>query len=214
MKVTSIIFWLILSGLGLCSSTGTFGQQNSQCGTANDVRIDKDKPTIYITFERFGKALHTSKERLLQEDRRGNSITKGSDAWLRLHNNTCWPISLIQYGMYVPEQKPGEAPGERFKRMGVLDDGAETALFYAVMKDGNQIGYSGTDSYDHVKLLPGRSTLFSVVREALKEKESIRVTFIYDWEFQKGTERRSYTNNEPIHYLESSSYDLKTQSEN
>ena len=115
--------------------------------------------------------------------------------------------------MYVPKQQPNEAPGERFKRLGVLDDGAETGLFYAVMKDRNQLGYSGIDSYDYVKLLSGRTTLFSVDRTAFRDQQSIRVTFIFDWEFQRGAERKSYTNNEPAHYVEFSSYDLKTQSE-
>ena len=188
-------------------------QQSTPCGASNDVRILKEKPTVYLTFERFGKALNTDEQKLIQTDQRGKSRQKGTDVWLRVHNNTCWPISLIQYGMYIPKQKTGEAPGERFKHMGILDDGAETGLFYAVMKDRNQIGYSGIDSYDYVKLLPGRTALFSVARDALKGQQSIRISFIYDWEFQRGTERRSYTSNEPWHYVEFSGYDLKTQSE-
>src|SRR5687767_3680306 len=118
------------------------------CGASNDVRIVKEKPTVYLTFDRFGKALNVDEQKLLHGDQRGKSREKGKDVWLRVHNNTCWPISLIQYGMYIPKQQRGEAPGERFKRMGILDDGAETGLFYAVMKDRNQIGYSGIDSYD------------------------------------------------------------------
>ena len=39
------------------------------CGaSANDVRIEKDKPTAYITFERFGKALDLDKQKMIQED--------------------------------------------------------------------------------------------------------------------------------------------------
>ena len=65
--------------------------------------------------------------------------------------------------MYLPKPKPGENPGERLKRMGILDNSTETGLFYAVMKGRNQVGYSGIDSFDYVNLLPGRSTLFSIL---------------------------------------------------
>ena len=200
-------------GLILLAAVFAVAQPPTSCGASNDVRIVKDKPTVYLTFERFGKALNLDEQKMLQSDRRGKSQQKGNDVWLRVHNNTCWTISLIQYGMYMPKQQPGEAPGERFKRIGILDEGAETGLFYAVMKDGNQIGYSGIDSYDHVRLLPSRTTLFSVTRDSLKDQQSIRISFIYDWEFQRGAERKGYTVNEPRHYIEFSAYDLKTQSE-
>jgi hypothetical protein len=113
--------------------------------------------------------------------------------------------------MYVPKQQAGENLGARFKRIGVLDDGAETGLYYAVFKDRNQIGYSGIDSYNYVKLLSGRTALFSVDRDALKNQQYIRVTFIFDWEFQRGSERKGYTTNEPSHYLEFSNYDLRNR---
>jgi hypothetical protein len=206
--------WLCAFCIVILVAVFVGAQQPTPCGVSNDVRIVQEKPTVYLTFERFGKALNRGEQKLLQNDQRGISQQKGDDVWLRVHNNTCWPISLIQYGMYVPKQQPGEAPGERFKRMGILDDGAETGLFYAVMKDRNQIGYSGIDSYDYVKLLPGRTTLFSATRAALKDQQSIRISFIYDWEFQRGAERKGYTVNEPWHYIEFSAYDLKTQSEN
>jgi hypothetical protein len=186
-------------------------QQSSVCTSFSDVRLNKDEPTVYITIERFGKALDPSEQRLANEDLGGRSRKKGEHVWLRIHNNTCWPISLIQYGMYVPKQQAGENLGARFKRIGVLDDGAETGLYYAVFKDRNQIGYSGIDSYNYVKLLSGRTALFSVDRDALKNQQYIRVTFIFDWEFQRGSERKGYTTNEPSHYLEFSNYDLRNR---
>lgn len=204
---------LFAFGLTLLAAASAFAQQPPACAASNDVRIVKENPTVYLTFEKFGKALNLEEQKMLQNDQRGKSQQKGNDVWLRVHNNTCWPINLIQYGMYLPKRQPGEALGERFKRMGILDDNAETGLFYAVMKDLNQIGYSGIDSYDYVKLLPGRTTLFSVTRDALKDQQSIRISFIYDWEFQRGAERKSYTVNEPRHYIEFSAYDLKTRSE-
>ncbi len=208
-----IINWPYALGMIALATALAAAQAPAPCGASNDVRVVKENPTVYLTFERFGKALNLNEQKMLESDQRGKSRQKGNDVWLRVHNNTCWPISLIQYGMYLPKQQPGEARGERFKRMGILDDGAETGLFYAVMKDRNQIGYSGIDSYDHVKLLPGRTTLFSVAREALKDQQSIRISFIYDWEFQRGTERKGYTVNEPWHYIDFSAYDLKTQSD-
>ena len=203
--------WLFGLALTLVAAASAIAQPQSSCGTSNDVRIVKENPTVYLTFESFGKALSLGEQKMLQNDQQEKSRQKGNDVWLRVHNNTCWPISLKQFGMYVPKRQAGEEPGERFKRMGILDDGAETGLFYSVMKDGNHIGYSGIDTFDYVRLLPGRTTLFSVNRDALKDGQSIRLSFNYDWEFQRGAVRKSYIVNEPGHYIEYSAYDLGTQ---
>ncbi len=196
-------------------TTAALGQAPAPCGASNDVRFIKDKPTVYITFERFGKALDLDKQKMVQGNQRKKTVEKGSDVWLRVHNNTCWSINLIQYGLYVPKPLPGETMRDvLMKRAGVLDEGIETGLFYSVMKGRNQIAYNGIDSYDYVTLLSGRTVLFSVSREDLAAGQAIRLRFIYSWEFQRGNEKQGSLNNEPDHFVEFSSYDLKEQSEN
>ena len=184
-----------------------FAQQMQPCDAAKDIRILKDKPTVYITFERFGKAINLSEQKLIEQNKPTNSKEKGQDIWLRIHNNTCWPLKFIQFGTYLPKQKPNENPGERFKRLGILDDGVETGLFYTVVKSNGQSFYVGGDSHDYVTLQPGNSVLFSVAREHLSKGQSIQVRFYYGWEFQQGQ-----VTNEPEHRIEFRSYDLEKQS--
>ncbi len=57
---------------------------------------------------------------MVEPNNTSKSKEGGKDVWLRVHNNTCWILKFIQYGMYVPKRKVGENPGERFKRIGIL----------------------------------------------------------------------------------------------
>jgi hypothetical protein len=187
-------------------SLPAYAQQTQPCGAEKDVRILKDKPTIHITFERLGKAINLSDQKLIEQSKTDNSKEKGKDIWLRVHNNTCWPLKFMQFGTYLPKQKPNENPGERFKRLGILDDGAETGLFYRVVKADGLSFYVGIDSFDFVTLQAGNSLLFSVAREHLSKGQSVQVRFYYEWEFQQGR-----VTNEPEHRLEFRSYDLEEQ---
>ena len=203
-------------GVSFLFLAGPFGsaQTTPPCGIDNDVRIVKNKPTVYITFERLGKALNPDEQKMIQGDQRKKVLEKGSDVWLRIHNNTCWSINFAQYGMYVPKPKPGETFKDvLLKRAGILEDGVETALYYDIMKGNTRIGYTGIDVVDHVTLPAGLTVLFSVDRKHLSAKQSIRVGFNYSWEYKHGNETRGYINNEPNHYIEFSDYDLKEQSE-
>lgn len=203
----ALLYLLIASCLG-------FAQSTAPCGTTNDVRILKDKPTVYITFERFGKALNPNEQKMVQGDQRKKVPEKGTDVWLRIHNNTCWSVNFDQYGIYLPKPRPGETFKDvLLKRAGILEDGVETALYYSIMKGSTRIGYTGIDVVDSVTLPPGLTVLFSVDRKHLASKQSIRVSFNYSWEYQHGDEKRGYINNEPEHYIAFSDYDLKEQSE-
>lgn len=212
-QMKTMRWFLAFSFLFLSTSLG-FAQTTAQCGIDNDVRIVKDKPTVYITFERFGKALDPNEQKMVQGDQRKKLPEKGNDVWLRIHNNTCWSINFYQYGLYLPKQRPGESFKDvLLKRAGILEDGVETALYYSIMKGNTQIAYTGIDSVDTVSLPPGLTVLFSVDRTHLSAKQSVRVRFNYSWEYKHGNEPRGYINNEPDHYIEFSDYDLKEQSE-
>lgn len=200
------INYLFALGLIVLAAACAVAQQPSSCGTSNDVRVVKDKPTIYITFERFGKALNPDEQKMLQGDQRKKVPDNGSDVWLRIHNNTCWSINFEQYGIYLPKPKTGETMKDvLLKRAGILEDGIETSLYYSIMKGNEQIGYTGIDVVDTVTLPAGLTVLFSVDKKHLAPKQSVRLSFHYAWEYKHG--------NEPEHYLEFSDYDLKEQSE-
>lgn len=202
--------WLIVV-IYLLGVANVFAQATSSCGSSNDVRIVKDKPTVYATFERFGKALDPNLQKMMQGDQRKKIPEKGNDVWLRIHNNTCWSIDFYQYGLYLPKPRTGETFKDvLLKRAGILEDGVETALYYSIMKGNTRLGYTGIDSVDTVVLSPGLTVLFSVDRKHLASKQSVRVAFNYSWEFQHGDEKRGYINNEPEHYVEFSDYDLKS----
>ena len=82
--------WAILV---LCSLALTaFSQQQKQGASNGDVRLSKDKPTVYITFERAGerKPLYAS------ESNQG--------VWLRLHNNSRWAINFCTVGMSMGQK--------------------------------------------------------------------------------------------------------------
>ncbi|HSS22460.1 MAG TPA: hypothetical protein VLL54_20485 [Pyrinomonadaceae bacterium] len=62
---------------------------------SNEIRHEKDKPTVYITFERAGK----------REPQLNGESDEG--IWLRLHNNTRWSIKLDMND--VPSAELGDA---------------------------------------------------------------------------------------------------------
>lgn len=68
-KILLFVLVLILSPL-------VYSQQNEVVILStkkNDVRIDVNKPSVYITFEHYGE---------------------GDSVWLRMHNNSRWTISF------------------------------------------------------------------------------------------------------------------------
>jgi hypothetical protein len=79
----------------LLGFVGFHGQQRMSTALRKDVRIEPNKPSVYITFERVGQL---------------KSPDPGDDkerVWLRFHNNTGWPITLDMSG--VPSKEYGDA---------------------------------------------------------------------------------------------------------
>jgi hypothetical protein len=86
MKTVFVIF---------CLACGPIiaGHQNARIPSA--VRLQKNKPTVYIEFERSGNRAPL----FASESNKG--------IWLRLHNNTKWSIVLDMNG--VPSEDYGDA---------------------------------------------------------------------------------------------------------
>jgi hypothetical protein len=199
-KLLSIIIFL------LGASTVGFSQAAPPCDASKDVRIDKTNPGVYLTFERLGKAVNPLDTRLMEPSDTAKSKQKGSDVWLRLHNNTCWTIQILTFSMYLPKRKLDEKPIDWIKRAGYLENGAEISLDYDVEEKDGQRHFSPFDSFSVSRIPPGVSVIFSVAREDLSNERSIFIDFNYSWEVD---ERGSTRTNEPQHRVRYGSHDLE-----
>lgn len=115
-----------------------------------NVRIVKKLPTLYIAFEKAGK---------LQAPDSGDERER---IWLRLHNNSRWPIRLDMGG--VPPEY------------------GDAKLFFDGLLDGEVIFRNRCHTCSTNLLSPGKSILFSVPRKDLGPGRAIRVKFSYGWE--------------------------------
>ena len=138
---TAAIFFSVVIGI----------QAQNRVGAQGNVRIMKDKPGVYVDFERVGQ---------LKLPDPGDEKDR---VWLRLHNNTRWPLMLDMSA--VPSAAYGDAE-----------------LFYDVLTDGEMISRGRCHVCTHNALGPGKSLVFSIPRGDLTEGRAIRVSFSYGWE--------------------------------
>lgn len=153
------------AALILCSFSGALSAQMRKSKLPEDVRLKKDSPTVYVTFDRVAK----------REPLRAGESNQG--IWLRLHNNTRWPIVL----------KMNAVPAEY----------GDAGLFYEVLSERRVIVDGGCHVCSTNRLSPGRSLLFSLPREVLTKGEAIRVSFSYSWEDPDDV----FAGREPEHYV-------------
>jgi hypothetical protein len=147
----------------------------------SDIRISKEHPAIYITFERRGKAINPMKSRMAETGETSKSKEKGEDYWLRLHNNSRWAILFPTWSLYFGKKVPPYRLSDGKSILG-LSDGMEVNTKYQVVEDDGRVVPYGGDSYSQSWLPPGRSVIFSVSREHLSKGRSIYVYFNYEWE--------------------------------
>jgi hypothetical protein len=156
-------------------------QQVDHTTSNDDIRLSKDKPGIYLTFERRGKGIDPMQTRMAETGNTSKSKEKGQDIWLRLHNNTRWAILFPTWSLYVG---PGVAPFRLSDGTSVLSlsDGMEVSAKYQVEESDGKVVPYGIDVSSQSWLAPGRSIIFSVDREHLTKGRSIYVYFTYEWE--------------------------------
>ncbi|HEX8162592.1 MAG TPA: hypothetical protein VF538_12005 [Pyrinomonadaceae bacterium] len=135
----------------------------------------KNQPTVYLSID------HTGPRKPLYEEESGNGI------WLKLHNNTLWPIV--------------------FPVFGVSKEWGDLGMFYDIEFEGEQKSRAITPlprgyKLGHVSTLftlpSGRSVVFSIPREHLVKGLKICVNFNYNWE---ASERGWVRDDEPKHYV-------------
>jgi hypothetical protein len=121
--------------------------------TSEHVRIIKDRPHVFINYERQGNIAPMYE---------GESNAR---IWLRLHNNSKWQIMFCSGA--VPKEY-GEAEItyelERYKGMGDVS------------------GTRSSDICAYRLLKSGDSVLFSIPREHLTEGVALKIQFRYIWE--------------------------------
>jgi len=191
----------------LCSLTVVgFSQQKKGSATGNDAGNSKEYPIVYITFERFGKAINPMDTRMAETGEPSKSKEKGEDVWLRLHNNSQWAITFATDSMYLGKRISPYRSSDGSSILG-LNDGTEVSIQYQIEEeDGRRVPY-GSDMSFASWLPPGRSVLFSVRRDHLSKNRSIFISFNYEWE--KG---QVYSNNlPPVHRSEYYSYRLRDE---
>ena len=123
--------------------------------TSKDVRLVKDRPNVYVSFEReeSWKAL-----KKWESNRR---------VFLRFHNISIWHVGACMWDVSKEYgDKDLTYDIERFKKTG-----GETP-----------ISTDPEGSCPRVFIEPGKSILFSVPREHLAEGLAIKVQFRYEWE--------------------------------
>jgi hypothetical protein len=161
-------------------------------------------PIIYISFEKFGKAIDPLAQRMAEAGESARSKEKGKDVWLRLHNNSKFAISFPTDSLYLGKRVSVYLSPDCSKVLSLVD-GAEVSIQYQIEeKDGCSVPY-GLDTSWKSRLAPGRSVLFSVRREHLANDRRIYVAFNYDWE---EADRYSY-NLTPVHRSEYYGYRLE-----
>jgi hypothetical protein len=188
---------LLLTSLVLLSLAATGLPQDKSPVSDADIRLSKEKPGIYITFERLGKAPNPMDARLGETGEPSKSKERGNDVWLRLHNNTRWAIGFRTWSLYVGKSVTPYRLPNGANSFG-LGGGMEVNVVYRVEEsDGEVVPYGG-DNSSYSLLPPGRSIIFSVMREHLSKGRSINVEFEYEWEFGQ-----TYSNNlAPVHRSE------------
>jgi hypothetical protein len=176
---------LLCTILLLCNLTSIcLPQQVNSPASDDDVRLSKDHPAIYITFERRGKAINPMESRLAETGETSKSTEKGDDYWLRLHNNSRWAILIPTWSLYIGKKVSPYRLSNGKSILG-LSDGMEVNTMYEVAEnDGRVLPYGG-DSHSQSWLPPGYSVIFSVSREHLSNGRSIYVYFNYEWESEQ-----------------------------
>lgn len=187
--------------------------------SANQVRLDKSQPSIYLTFEHEGprpREFHSESE---------------TGIWLRLHNNTLSAIALSANNKSTNSYQGKLASGIE---VAFIRPGTEVDACYDVegtptlvsRKKGNTIeaeipfkaappdedpyrscrwGIAHPKNHQRLWLASGESVVLSVPKNFLAHGLNISTQFNYEWETDTG-----YVGaNEPVHYLYFYSLDLE-----
>ena len=166
--ISSLIMLFCLCTLAL-PQTG-----NQPCLSSNNVLVEQDKPSIYITFESSGKGKPI------------NSGGSGDYILLRLHNNSRWAITTYAGSSIQLNDKSFSSMSHCGRTLSVLREGTEIDADYYVRSNAEEIKAPIILRHDslagEVWLASGSSLLFRIPREHLAKYLNVYVPFKYEWE--------------------------------
>ncbi len=159
----------------VCLSLVSAIQQSSQY-KSRPMLIRKDRPSVYIEFERSGKASP------LFEGERDDRI------WLRLHNNTQWAIVFCSFTVNNKYGGTGIVYEVKRYQQGLGGD-ERRSRESASLIESNQIestkipqGYRTGDTCTSYSLESGKSVVFSIPRDHLGKNLYLAIEFWPAWE--------------------------------
>ncbi|HEU4508635.1 MAG TPA: PQQ-binding-like beta-propeller repeat protein [Pyrinomonadaceae bacterium] len=148
-----------------------------------DIQNEAYANRVYIRFSHYGDMTPLGEQRIAETDTPNKSTVKkaAKDAnaiWLRLHNDSPLPISVPTQSMYLPSGNCFHEFSTGEKISGLCDNREISVWLGLEDKDGQPLPY-GFDFGSSVILLPGKSVLFAVSIDALRDGRAIRfaVTF-------------------------------------
>lgn len=143
----------------LCSFViAGYSQSPKLVQSFTNVRVNKKKPSVYISFERKGK----------RPPLFAGESSEG--IWLRLHNNTKWNILIAAFGI-------ADIKGET----GVYYELESTSIDQNDNLDP-PVGYAVGHLSSYTIIKSAKSILFSVPREHLPKNIKLKIEISYDWE--------------------------------
>jgi hypothetical protein len=147
-----------------------------------DVRIRKTHPTVYITFEGFGKVGNSWEANTLKTKEAGKSREEEQYVWLRLHNNTRWVIHFPTIDLFMT------LGGVTVKH----------PRYQVEEQNGTRAPVNQADKGYSTSLRPGYSAFFPISKEHLSDGRKIYINFGYQWEYDNVLSPLV----EPIHRVE------------
>ena len=148
-----------------------------------DIENAPYKGKVYITFDHYGDMTPLGEQRIAETGEPDKSRIKRSAAdanavWLRLHNDSPLPVSVPTQSMYLTGGKCHFEFPDGQKVYG-LCDGKEISVWLSLEdRDGKPLRY-GFDFGSSVILLPGKSVLFAVPRDLLRDGNAISFAFTF-----------------------------------
>jgi hypothetical protein len=181
MKIVVIFAVISLQVISLYGQKSGFEKkQNDLEPDYAKVKFEEAKPTVYLEFERTGTG----------EPMRSGDVK--DRIWLKMVNNTKWPIYLHKFVA-------------RNEELGIFHS-VEKMRANAVPKIV-PLGYIPMDiGWQLLEIKPNQSVSFSVPKNHLAANLKIGINFKYGWEYKSNSNKSSYT--EPRHTVFFSHSDL------
>ena len=182
-----LILLIIFIGFIACPCLGQKKQSNTSSRQVG-IKINKKQPSVYITFERFGKRTP------LRDDESGEGV------YLRLHNNLRYSIRFCAFG--ISDEAERLIAYSKDTQMGINYDVELNPVGRTQRRPEIDVplGYPIGGSCFYYELKGGKAMMFAIPKEHLIQGVSLKLGFSYEWEEE--WEKR------PTHFVYFNSLDI------